>query len=71
MVYKTLTNNRYFATAKEFRQQIDKFFEATVTKRGPTSLLQKQIEQISLMPRGKQKFINEMLDALIKQQQSA
>ncbi|MFT5529149.1 MAG: DNA-binding XRE family transcriptional regulator [Alteromonadaceae bacterium] len=43
----------------------------TATKRGPTSLLQKQIEQISLMPRGKQKFINEMLDALIKQQQSA
>ena len=43
----------------------------TAAKRGPTSLLQKQIEQISLMPRGKQKFINEMLDALIKQQQSA
>ncbi len=43
----------------------------TATKQGPTSLLQKQIEQISLMPRGKQKFINEMLDALIKQQQSA
>ena len=42
----------------------------TATKRGPTSLMQKQIEQISLMPRGKQKFINEMLDALIKQQQS-
>ena len=23
-------NNRYFSTAKEFRQQIDKFFEATL-----------------------------------------
>ena len=40
-------------------------------KRGPASTLQRQIEQISLMPRGKQKFISEMLDALIKQQQSA
>ena len=40
-------------------------------KRGPASTLQRQIEQIGLMPRGKQKFISEMLDALIKQQQSA
>lgn len=40
-------------------------------KRGPASTLQRQIEQISLMPRTKQKFITEMLDALIKQQQSA
>ena len=40
-------------------------------KRGPASILQRQIEQIGLMPRAKQKFITEMLDALIKQQQSA
>ncbi len=40
-------------------------------KRGPASVLQRQIEQISLMPRAKQKFITEMLEALIKQQQSA
>ena len=40
-------------------------------KRGPTPKLQTQIEQISLMPRAKQKFISEMLDALIKQQQQA
>jgi len=40
-------------------------------KRGPASTLQRQIEQIGLMPRAKQKFITEMLDALIKQQQSA
>ena len=38
-------------------------------KRGPASTLQHQIEQIGLMPRAKQKFITEMLDALIKQQQ--
>jgi hypothetical protein len=29
------------------------------------------MEQIGRMPRAKQKFITEMLDALIKQQQSA
>lgn len=40
-------------------------------KRGPASTLQRQIEQISLMPKSKQKFISEMLEALIKQQQSA
>ncbi len=42
----------------------------TKKKRGPTSILQRQIEQVGLMPRAKQKFIIEMLDGLIKQQQS-
>ncbi len=41
------------------------------SKRGSASNLQRQIEQVGLMPRAKQKFITEMLDALIKQQQSA
>jgi len=45
--------------------------EKMPVKRGPASILQRQIEQIGLMPRAKQKFITEMLDALIKQQQSA
>ncbi|GLS28293.1 hypothetical protein GCM10007877_40130 [Marinibactrum halimedae] len=40
-------------------------------KRGPTPKLQQQLEQISQLPRTKQKFISEMLDALIQQQQSA
>lgn len=40
-------------------------------KRGPASKLQRQIEQVRLMPRSKQKFISEMLEVLIKQQQSA
>jgi len=44
---------------------------ATKKKRGPASILQRQIEQIGLMPRAKQKFITEMLEALIKQQQTA
>jgi len=34
-------------------------------KRGPASVLQRQIEQIGLMPRDKQKFIAEMLEAMI------
>lgn len=38
-------------------------------KRGPTPKLQRQIEKIGLMPRTKQKFITDMLDALIQQQQ--
>ena len=45
--------------------------EALPAKRGPASVLQRQIEQIGLMPRAKQKFITEMLDALIKQQQAS
>ncbi len=45
--------------------------EKLPAKRGPASILQRQIEQIGLMPRAKQKFITEMLEALIKQQQSA
>lgn len=46
--------------------------ETTATKkRGPASTLQRQIDQIGLMPRTKQKFVSEMLDALIQQQQQA
>jgi len=45
--------------------------KATKGKRGPASVMERQIEQIGLMPRAKQKFITEMLDALIKQQQQA
>lgn len=40
-------------------------------KPGPTSKLERQIEQVSSLPRSKQKFITEMLDALIQQQQQA
>lgn len=42
----------------------------STTKRGPTSKLQQQIEQISLLPRSKQKFVMEMLETVIKQQAS-
>ena len=44
---------------------------ANKKKRGPVSIMQRQIEQIGLMPRAKQKFISEMLDAIIQQQLSA
>ena len=40
-------------------------------KRGPASTLQRQIEQIALMPKAQQKMIVQMLDAMIKQQQLA
>lgn len=39
-------------------------------KRGPTSKRQQQVEQISSMPRSKQKFISKMLEALIAQQKA-
>jgi len=40
-------------------------------KRGPTAKLQHKVEQISLMPRNKQKVILEVLEAMIKQQQAS
>lgn len=45
--------------------------EKLPAKRGPASILQRQIEQIGRMPRTKQKFITEMLEALIKQQSAS
>ncbi len=38
------------------------------SKRGPASKLQRQIDQISQLPRAKQKFVSEMLDTVIQQQ---
>ncbi len=62
------------ATAEALGIEVDDLlYESPTTKakskRGPASTLQLQIEQIGLMPRAKQKFIIEMLDAMIKQQQ--
>ena len=37
-------------------------------KRGPAPKLQRQIEQISRLPKVKQKFVMEMLDTVIQQQ---
>lgn len=37
-------------------------------KRGPTSVLQSKVDQISQLPRAKQKFVIEMLDTVINQQ---
>ena len=41
------------------------------TRRGPASKLQQQLDLIALLPRSKQKFIIEMLDAFIRQEQTA
>jgi len=38
-----------------------------VGKRGPTSKLQQTIEQVSTLPRSKQKLLMEMIDAVIQQ----
>jgi len=37
----------------------------TVVKRGPTPKLQRQLEQISRLPRSKQRFVMEMLDTVL------
>jgi len=58
---------KLFAVPLEQLMGIDK----QPTKRGPASVLQRQIEQISLMPRNKQKVIVEVLEAMIKQQQAS
>lgn len=58
---------KLFAVSLEQLVGIDK----RPAKRGPASILQRQIEQIGLMPRTKQRFITEMLEALIKQQQAS
>lgn len=59
--------------AKLFAVKLEQLIgiEKIPTKRGPASTLQLQMELISSMPKGKQKFISEMLDALIKQQQAS
>ncbi len=36
-------------------------------KRGPVSVLQRQVEQIQQLPRAKQRFVIEMLDTVIQQ----
>lgn len=40
-------------------------------KRGPASKLAQQVEQIRALPRTKQRFVMEMLDTVIQQQQQA
>ena len=42
----------------------------TTLKRGPASTLHRQVEQIRLLPRTKQRFVIDMLDTVIKQQSS-
>jgi transcriptional regulator with XRE-family HTH domain len=41
--------------------------EAPPAKRGPTPKLQKQLEQLSQLPRSKQRFVTEMLDTVLQQ----
>lgn len=41
------------------------------SKRGPAPKLQRKIEQIRLLPRSKQRFVIEMLEAVIRQQQDS
>lgn len=51
-------------TVEELLEETPK---AAKSKRGPASTLEKQIEQISQLPRAKQKFVMEMLNTVIHQ----
>jgi hypothetical protein len=42
--------------------------KGSTTKRGPAPKLQRQVEQISRMPRTKQRLAMNMLEAIIQQQ---
>ena len=39
----------------------------TTAKRGPTPKLQQQLERLSRLPRAKQRFVSEMLEAVLQQ----
>jgi len=39
--------------------------KGSATKRGPLPKLQRQIEQVALLPKAKQKFVSEMLDTVL------
>ena len=56
--------------AKIFDLSVDELLgiKTMSAKRGPVSALNRQVEQIRLLPRTKQKFVMDMLDAVIRQQ---
>ncbi|MCU7859739.1 MAG: helix-turn-helix domain-containing protein [Candidatus Thiodiazotropha sp. (ex Lucinoma kastoroae)] len=43
--------------------------KSPAAKRGPVPKLQRQIELVTRLPKAKQKFVSEMLDTVIQQQQ--
>ena len=57
------------ALAQLFGISVDELvgLKDTATKRGPTPKLQRQIEQVALLPKAKQKFVSEMLETVIQQ----
>jgi transcriptional regulator with XRE-family HTH domain len=60
--------------AKTLSVSVEELIDGSATKakakRGPASLLQRQIEQVESLPRTKQKFVSEMLETVILQAQS-
>jgi transcriptional regulator with XRE-family HTH domain len=57
--------DRLGVTVEELIGTLNK--QTTTSKRGPASTLEKQIEQISQLPRAKQKFVMDMLNTVIQQ----
>lgn len=42
-------------------------FERGPSKRGPTPKLQRQVEQLTRLPKAKQRFVSELLDTVLQQ----
>lgn len=55
--------------AKLFGISVDELvgLKNAATKRGPMPKLQRQIEQVTLLPKIRQRFVSEMLDTVIQQ----
>ena len=56
--------------AKTLNVSVEELIDESVTtvknKRGPTSKLQQQIERVRQLPRAKQQFVAEMLEAVLQ-----
>ena len=55
--------------AKTFHTSVDNLLgiEDKATKRGPLPKLQQQMQQLSSLPKAKQRFVSEILDTVIQQ----
>jgi len=67
--YRRIPVSALSPLAKFFGMSLDELVGETAqaNKRGPTPKLQRQIEQVRLLPRAKQRFVSEMIDTVLQQ----
>lgn len=63
--------NLLLVIAKELDVSLDDLFgvESKPSKSGPTSKIERQLEQLSKLPRGKQRFVTEMIEIALQRAQ--